>query len=74
MTSAGLQVHKVPRTRHCDSVDLLLRGNDTAFAIVNRARAVGEVDHSSSWVRRVRREEEGEEVLIEAHEIVDAGW
>lgn len=49
-----------PRTKQFDAVDLLLLGDDTALAVVNRARAVGEVDHSSSRVRRVRREEESE--------------
>lgn len=47
-------------TRHFDSVELLLLGDDAALAIVNRPRAIGEVDHSSSWVRRIRCEEEGE--------------
>ena len=52
----------------------MLLGDHTAFAVVNRARGVGEVDHSASWERRVWCEDEREQVLIETHDLDICGW
>ena len=40
---------------------------------MDRAGAVAEVDHSAGWVRRVRCEEEREQVLVEAHAEIAMG-